>query len=895
MNRERGGSRTSRKRTATGESPGFPAFVVVARRLDWRMVFNRRWLLILCALVLGGAPAMAASREDRAYAAAAAAFQTEMWSRAEGAFAQFAQRYPKSTNAPMAVLLESQAEFHQGKYQAAAATLAAHRGQADGLADQYVLWMAEAEFAETHYPAAAAAFTSLVNDYADSPLRLRATVEAAVAYGKLQQWPQLSALLEATNGVFARTAGLDAANELVSRGRLLLAQARLEQNDLAGAVAMLATLDASTLKPELEWQQAYLLCQAKTAAGDLDAALAAAVSLTKIAQLEKNDAHRAESVVLRAGLLEKLGRSADAMAAYQENFTNSAPDEKQREAILKVAELAAGLKQFPAAEQGLDDFLRQFPNSPEADVASLTAGELHLKEYVLQPGTNQLAAAQVDFEALLANFPDSPLAGKAFLDHGWCLWLAGKVTNSLADFQTAAQRELSPADRAVAKFKAGDVLFAQQDFQGALENYQAVVPVAAHDLAGRAWYQSLRAYEELGDTSGAALAFDQIFGMFFDGELGQDSALLYGESLVKPDAARGLFEKLAPKFSGAPLEPELKLAIARTYEQEQNWTAAVTNYEGWVREFPTNSLRPQADYALAQADFQAGNEAAALAQFTHFVSQYPADPLAPQAQWWVAEHYFRTGEYIGAETNYEAVYQTTAWKSSPLFYPAQLMAGRAAMGRAGYKDAVNYFTQLYGDTNCPAELGMKARFASGAALMLFNSSDTNATQANLQMATNLFNQIIQANPTNEMGSRAWGEIGDCAQQLGDYVTATNAYAQVYSTNSPADISARSRAQVGCGLVLEKMVTQVADTNLTSLLNNLALDDYLSVFYGNNLRDGELVDAFWVKKAGLQAAPLVGLLNQPAAEVKFYNSLRTKLPPLAEVIQKKIDALAVQKN
>jgi len=862
------------------------------------MAFNRRWLLILCALVLGGAQAMAASREERAYAAATAAFQTGMWGRAEGAFTQFAVRYPKSTNAPMAVLLAAQAEFHQGKYQETAAMLGSHRAQADGLADQYVLWMGEAEYAGTNYPAAAAAFTSLVNDYADSPLRLRATVEAAAAYGQLQQWGQMSALLEATNGVFARTAGLDAANELVSRGRLLLAQARLKQNDFAGAVAMLSTLNPQTLKPELDWQRAYLLCLAKTAAGEPDAALAAAVNLAQIAQLEKNDVHRAESVVLRAGLLEKLGRPAEAMAAYQDNLTATAPDDKQRQAVLKIAELAAGLKQFPAAEQGLDNFLRQFPNSPEADVAALTAGELHLKEYVLSPGTNQLAAAQADFETLLANFPDSPLAGKGFLDHGWCLWLGGKVTNSLADFAAAAQRELAPADRAVANFKAGDVLFAQQDFKGALEKYQAVVSVAVHDLAGRAWYQSLRTYLELGDTAGAALAFDQIFGMFSDGELGQDSTLLYGESLVKPDEARALFEKLAPKFSGEPLEPELKLAIARTYEQEQDWPAAITNYEGWVRDFATNSLRSQADFALAEANYQAGNEAAALAQFTHFVAQYPADPLAPQAQWWVAEHFFRMGEYIGAETNYETVFQNQAWKSSPLFYPAQLMAGRAAMGRAGYKDAVNYFTQLYGDTNCPADTGVKARFAAGAALMLFNSSDTNATQANLQTATNLYNQIIQLNSTNETGARAWGEIGDCAQLLGDYVTATNAYAQVFSTNSPADISARSRAQVGFGLVLEKMAAQAAGTNATSVLNNLALQNYLFVFEtwtGNNLRDGETADAFWVKKAGMQAAPLIGLLDNFETETNFYGQLKAQLPQLAEQIDKKIAALGDQKK
>jgi len=863
----------------------------------------------------------APSKEERTYAAAVAAFQTEMWPRAEAAFAQFVQRYPKSTNAPMAALLQAQAQFNQGKLAEATSLLTARKAQAGAIADQYVLWIGEAQFAGKDYPAAATTFTSLVDAYPDSSLRLRATVEAAAAYGKLQQWGPLSALLEATNGVFARKAELDEANELVSRGRLLLAQARYAQKDHAGAAALLRALNPQALKPELDWQRAYLLCQTKTASGELDAALAAAANLSQIAQVEKNYRHRAEGVVLRAGILEKLGRASDAMGAYQENLAPGTPEEKQREAILKLAELAAGLQQFTNAEQSLDNFLKQFPDSPQADIALLTDGELHLKEYVLTPGTNHLSAAQAQFDILLGRFPDSPLAGKAFLDRGWCLWLAGKKSESLADFDAAAQKELSPEDRAVAKLKAGDVLFTQKNFSGARENYRAVFPEAQagnlpagpsaqRDLAGRALYQILRVSLELNDTNGAAAAFTNVFEMFSAGELGpgsalfelgQGSAFLYGESLVDPREARSLFQRLAPKFSGLPMDPQLRLAVARTYEQEPDWTAAITNYVAWAHDFPTNSLRPQADYALAQATFQAGDEDGALTLFTGFVAGNPTNALAPQAQWWVAEHFFRAGEYIGAETNYEAVFQNTnvAWKASPLIYPAQLMAGRSAMGRAGYKDAVdNYFTKLINDTNCPDDfLRVQARFACGAALMNMNSSDTNATLANLVIATNYFSQIVQLNPTNEMAARAWGEIGDCVQQLGDYVTATNAYAQVFRSNSQADISMRSRARVGSGMVLEKLAAQASGTNQTNL-SNLALQNYLFVFdtwTGNNLRDGEMPDAFWVKKAGLLAAPLVGQFNGVSAQRLFYNSLQTNLPSLKDAIQKKIDALPPEKN
>ncbi len=802
----------------------------------------------------------------------------------------------------MAVLLQAQAQFKLEKYTEVIALLDSRKAADGSLGDQYANWIGEAQFAIKNLPAAAAAFESLDKKFPESPLRLRAVVEAAAAYQQLGDWTRLSALLEATNGVFAKKAELDAANELVSRGRLLLAEARFTQRDFASALRLLQQLDTQALKPELDWQRTHLLCEVKTASGELEAAFAAATNLTQLAQLEKNDVHRAESVELRAGILEKLGRMEEAIAAYRENLAVGMPDANQRLAVLKIAELAAGLNQFEEAERAQESFLKQFPDSPQADIARLTLGELHLKQYAALPDTNQLLLAEAQFDQLLAKFPNSQLAGKAYLNRGWCRWLAGNEVASLADFQAAARKNLSIGDQAVAQFKAGDVRFTQKDFRGALENYAAALKnfsseavVAEKDLAGRALYQSLRANLELNDSVAAGAVFEKLFQNFPDGELGQNSALLYGESLVKPADARALFEKLSPKFSGAPLEPLLRLAIARTFEQEQAWLATVTNYEAWLRDFPTNSLRPQIDYALAQANFHAGNESGALAQFTQFVAQNPTNTaLAPLAQWWVADHYFRAGEFNRAETNYENVFQTKAWKSSPLFFPAQLMAGRAAMGRTSYKEAATYFTALIADTNCPADLGVQARFACGAALMHMDSSDVNSTLANLQLATNLFNQILQQNPTNELGARAWGELADCNLQMGDYISATNAYVQVFSTNSAANLSARSRAQVGCGLVLEKMALQLSGAAKTNLLQ-LALDNYLHVFNGDNLREENAQDLFWTKKSGLQAALLVGLLNQPQTEKLFYVRLKTLLPQLSSAIEKKISALPAEKN
>ena len=314
------------------------------------------------------------------------------------------------------MLLQAEAEFKQGKLPQAIALLTARKAEAGNLADQYVYWIGEAQFQNGDFSAAAETFVSLTRDFPESSLRLRAVVEAAAARAQLNEWPQLSALLEETNSVFQRAAQMDPANELVARGQLLLAQAKFAQNDFTGAAAVLESLNPQTLKPQLDWQRAYLLYQVRLAAGDTNAALAVTTNLVQIAQSEKDDVLQAEGLALRARVLEQLGQKSEAIAAYQEILALNAPVERARQAILKMAELAVAQNQFSDAEQSLEKFLAQFPGSAATDVALLTLGELQLKDYIAQlaatnhlpAATNLLPAAQSRFDQFLRTLHEQP-------------------------------------------------------------------------------------------------------------------------------------------------------------------------------------------------------------------------------------------------------------------------------------------------------------------------------------------------------------------------------------------------------------------------------------------------------------------------------------------------------
>jgi len=863
-----------------------------------------RWLLIIFALVLSGEQVLVAStREERAYSAAASAFQDGMWSRAEVEFAEFAEKYPKSERVAEAVLLQAEADFKQQKFLQAIDLLTAHEPQAGKLAGQYVYWLGEAQFQNADYATAAATFARLVHDFPDSRWRLDAVVNEAAARTKLGQWLQASDLLQEPGGAFQPDAKKNPTDERVVRGQLLLAEALLKQNKLNEAATVLHSLAAQKLAPELHWQQTQLLCHMQLASGDTNAALASTTNLIRLADLTGQAGMRAASVVEQGGVLEQMGRAEEALAAYQENLSTNVPTAWQRQAILKIAELAAAQKKFSEAEQSLEKFLAQFPDSPSVDVAQLTLGELHLKEYVAQPTvlTNGLQEAEAEFDEFLNTYTNSALTGKAYLDEGWCYWVAGKIPESLAAFKTAAQMLPPSVDLAVARFKIGDALFAQKDYAGARDNYETVVndftnfPAASKALDAQALYQTLRTCMKLGDMAGATNALARILTIYPTSNLADSSVLLVGEGLSdlqQPASARALFEKFEELFPDSPLRPEAELALARTYEQENNWPAAIGIYDHWVKQYTNNPrLLPQVEYTRAMANYQAGNETNAFRLFTNFVAQFPTNALAPVVQWWIGGYFYNTGtNYVDAEKNYELLFQN--WPDSSLADQAKLMAGRAAMGRFGYSDAIQYFISLTSDTNCPPGLALEALFAYGGALMQMPSSDTNNPLANFEKAIQVFKAISQTYPQSEQAALAWGEIGDCYLQLAGqpqgahyYDDATNAYVEVIS--SPlADAAARSQAQMGIGLVFEKRAAQATGQAQAALLQR-ALQNYLDVFYRKNLRDGETADPFWVKKVGLQAASVLETLGEWPQAVNVYRRLEELFPSLHDLLEKKI--------
>lgn len=871
---------------------------------------GRALLALALALLALTAPhrLVATPAEDRAFAAALRTFEGGWWDLAGQEFAAFIEKNPNSERRPEAVLRQAQARYQQKNSAGAVELLSANLAQAGKLADEYEFWLAEAQFQRSNYLAAAEAYGLVAQQFTNSPHAAQAAYNQALACSRRGDWPRVAALLGAADGVLARLQRASPTNALAVDAALLLAEARLELKDYQGVEVALRPLAPLKLPARGDWSRQYLRCRAELAGGRPAAALAGATNLAAIAASAGQRELQAAAVGFKAGVLGELGETEAAVAEYEKNLADTVPPQWRHQALLATTELKIGPGRLEEAAQRLEKYLAQFPQDASSASVRLALGEVKLRRCLADtdPGqsggarplvrdTNALQVALAQFDAVATNGPQSALYGTAQLDRGWCLWLASRFADSQAAFAAAARVLPASEDQAVARFKWADAQFEQKDFRGALTNYACVVSnyAAFPPVRARLWepalYQTVRAAIEAGDPAAGDDAMGKILAWYPESFVCQSALLLQGQNLSRlgdPAKARKVFAKFEERFPQSPLLPEVRLAAARTWESEDNWPAALAVYDAWVTNFTANPHLPQAQYYRGWVSYRAGQGTQALAIFTNLVARFPTHPLAALAQNWVADYYFGRGDFVLAEDNYQLLFKNKDWAASALAYQARIMAARAAAARLGFADALGYLTNLISDANCPSNLVPQVYYELGDVTVL-GASDTNKPAANYFDAIPIFSKLPQLYPTNELTPPALGRIGDCYLQLAaqdpNYLTNAVGWYQSVMTNALAGVTARSKAEVGLGLALDKLALRRPGTE-PAAGRQPALQHYLNVAYEKNLRAGEVADPFWVKRAGLEAAQVAEELELWDQALRLYEYLEELLPPLRPMLE-----------
>src|SRR5207247_1942892 len=148
--------------------------------------------------------------------------------------------------------------------------------------------------------------------------------------------------------------------------------------------------------------------------------------------------------------------------------------------------------------------------------------------------------------------------------------------------------------------KLADAKFQQNDFTNALANYGAVIETVSAlaelktSLFEPALYQSVRAAVAIGNVSSASNAVARLLLAYPKGFHTERAVLFAGQQISsqgRPAVARKIFSEFLTAAPEADLAPQVRLAIARTFEQEENWPLAIEQYDAWLAVYTNHSAR----------------------------------------------------------------------------------------------------------------------------------------------------------------------------------------------------------------------------------------------------------------------------------------------------------------
>lgn len=923
--------------------------------MSFRLTMARLlFLLMLPGLLLR---CLAATpEEDSAFEALSKQFKDGLSEAVEKDASQFLQQYTNSERQAEVILFQAQARLQLSRFAEAGALLAEKAGVAGKLADEFAFWLAEAKYRQKDYPGAADAFGVVARQHAGSPRRLQAAYSEAYARFLAGDRARCIALLEPADSPFAQSAQAQPEAEWGFRGRLLLGECLWMEKQNARALAALAPLADRKLSADLAWHYHLLLARLYTLEGKFPEAIAHATNLWTAVTNSVSADLLVEAANLNGEVWEKLQQPAAALGAYERNLLTNVALPARRHAMQRVVEIT--LRQFPPKDAAarLEAFVASHPNDPVLDLPRLPLGEISLRDYYTlraqpPPGvegqaaiSNAMAQAKVQFDLLVTNHPASPLAPKANLNRGWCLWEAGtnRWPEAMDAFRAAAGGLTEPMDLAIARFKWADCQYHFGDFGGAASNYwliatNAALATSAKDaLPHRALYQVVRASTLGGDPERANLAMKWLLQSDPGGEYADRAELIMGQAktrLGQPQAARELLVDFTKRFTNSVLLPEVRLAIARTYERETAWAAARTEYGAWVAAYgsATNvdpGLASQALFAHARLSYQLNPDTNALELLSGFVTRFPDHTNAPVARYLMAEYAFARADYERAELLFQdkALLQNTNAAFAELGYEARLMAGRAAVAGQRYRNARDAFDWLItngplynAQSPIPVSLVAEAYLFRGDTFILEPAEGTNRL-ARFGEAITAFSKVAERFPTNEYAAAAWGRIGDCHLQLATldpaqstqrYEAAADAYRRVVESAAP--ISMRSKAEKGLGIVRSKQAGLRPPAEQAGLYDQ-ALAHFLRVAYAKNLRPGEQAEPLSLQESTLEAIDLLEQLAQAALKaaptatppaagggkaeaarrldeaIGLCRRLETELPVLKERLDRRIDQL-----
>ncbi len=380
-----------------------------------------------------------------------------------------------------------------------------------------------------------------------------------------------------------------------------------------------------------------------------------------------------------------LGRYDKASDMYASLAAEKNSNQKSEYAAFQLAMSYIQRGESQRGIEQLQNFLARFPSSLYCEVARFNIGWTHFSneqfseaigEFKLlqrQYPQSQLMprvlfnmgdafynlkvydSARVYYQRVIDEYSASPLAADALTGLQFTYQAQGKSPEALATIEKYLNAKPSGLSTEELMLRKGDLLFGQNDFSGAIQEYQHVLSLKPSPaVRGKALHQLGRSYELQNNLPRAV----------------------------------GYYEQAIADRSDSEEIPAITLALGIDYIKLKQDRFAVGTLQGFAEKFPDSPLLAEARYNLGLALMSGADNETALQQFQLIIQYYPADIFADRSRLQIAKLLYRKKEY---QHSIDTLNRVIEHRGDDVAAEALLSLGENYVAMKRFKDALQSY------------------------------------------------------------------------------------------------------------------------------------------------------------------------------------------------------------
>jgi TolA-binding protein len=399
--------------------------------------------------------------------------------------------------------------------------------------------------------------------------------------------------------------------------------------------------------------------------------------------------HRLADAVLylRGITLEKLGRSQEAILAYEELLRRFPESSWMTNSAFRKAHIQRKLKSFDLA---LASFLQMEREDHFLDMRGqirYAIGQIAMSTNRFPMAIRWLKKALEDLEG------DESRSVNALILLGDARVNTGEIKEALEVYDRVLSTYTEAPVAALAQYRIGEIFYLDHKYDFAISAFRSLmVNFPESNLQDYAHYKIGWSYFHLADFETARDYFAKVRDQFPNSHLILDACFMEAESLYNSGRfkdALARFKDIRKAEKNANWDSQVQYGIAWSAWRLGDENEALQAFEALSSDLENPDLAGDALHWLGQYAAQKSKWKDAQGYFRKIMTQFPKHDLVDDAMYWTGWVYYQKGDVLSAVEIFKSL--AARYKESPLAGDSLYWVAKIMRDQKKIKNALNYY------------------------------------------------------------------------------------------------------------------------------------------------------------------------------------------------------------